>query len=237
MHTPDASGLLDLWESGFNLSSPHRSLALLALAHPQARHDELTALSLGRRDALLLRLRERLFGTGLDFVATCPACASVVESRLDIARLQVDPPTPEPRMLQVGERSLTFRPPTLGDLLGLPIDPAAARLALVSRCLVNDTPDSAVESLPAQVIDAISAAMSGADPAADAELALDCPDCGQRWQIGFDIATFLWREIDTWARRTLRDVHALARAYAWREQDVLAMSPTRRQMYLELSRA
>ena len=39
-----------------------------------------------------------------------------------------------------------------------------------------------------------------------------------------------------WARRTLRDVHVLARAYGWREADVLALSPTRRQIYVELSR-
>ena len=71
----------------------------------------------------------------------------------------------------------------------------------------------------------------------DLELALECPDCSQRWLAAFDIATFLWHEIDVWARRTLREVHALARAYAWREPDVLALSPTRRQIYLELSGA
>jgi hypothetical protein len=34
----------------------------------------------------------------------------------------------------------------------------------------------------------------------------------------------------------LYDVHALASAYGWREADVLAMSPMRRQVYLELAR-
>ena len=43
-----------------------------------------------------------------------------------------------------------------------------------------------------------------------------------------------WLEIDAWARRTLRDVHALASAYAWSERDVLALSPTRRTLYREL---
>ncbi|MEO5627234.1 MAG: hypothetical protein ABIQ70_14615 [Dokdonella sp.] len=241
MRTPDASGLLDTWERGFNLPPPQRSLALLALAHPHAQRSELTALSLGQRDALLLRLRERLFGARLDFVASCPACAGVVESTLEMPELQLDmPPPPSLQILQVDERCITFRVPTLGDLIGLPGNPLDARLTLVSRCLSN--PSSSAETaqttdtLSAQAIDAIGVAMSAADPSATADLALACPACGERWLVGLDIATFLWHEIDAWARRTLRDVHALARAYAWSERDVLALSPTRRQMYLELCR-
>jgi hypothetical protein len=32
----------------------------------------------------------------------------------------------------------------------------------------------------------------------------------------------------------LREVHTLAWAYGWREADILAMSPARRQFYIEL---
>jgi hypothetical protein len=32
----------------------------------------------------------------------------------------------------------------------------------------------------------------------------------------------------------LRDVHALATAYGWREADIVAMSPWRRQVYLDM---
>jgi hypothetical protein len=35
----------------------------------------------------------------------------------------------------------------------------------------------------------------------------------------------------------LRDVHELASAYGWRESEILALSPQRRQAYLELVRA
>jgi hypothetical protein len=51
-----------------------------------------------------------------------------------------------------------------------------------------------------------------------------------------DIASYLWSEIHAWAGRMLRDVHALAAAYGWREADILAMSPWRRQAYLEMIR-
>ena len=46
--------------------------------------------------------------------------------------------------------------------------------------------------------------------------------------------SFLWTEIEAWAWRMLSDVHTLARAYGWGERDILALSPTRRQFYLEM---
>jgi hypothetical protein len=78
--------------------------------------------------------------------------------------------------------------------------------------------------------------MEASDPVARIELALTCPSCDQVWSSLFDIASFLWTEVDAWARRTLRDVHTLARAYGWRESEVLALGPRRRQAYLELVR-
>jgi hypothetical protein len=76
--------------------------------------------------------------------------------------------------------------------------------------------------------------MAEADALGDVQLALTCPQCGHEWQAPFDIASFLWTEINAWAHRTLQDVHELARAYGWREADILALSPWRRQVYLEM---
>ncbi|HEX2516118.1 MAG TPA: phage baseplate protein, partial [Chloroflexota bacterium] len=38
----------------------------------------------------------------------------------------------------------------------------------------------------------------------------------------------------TRARRLLREVHTLARAYGWREAEILALPGRRRQTYLDL---
>ncbi len=43
----------------------------------------------------------------------------------------------------------------------------------------------------------------------------------------------LWSEVESWAWRTLFDVHVLASAYGWSEAAVLALGP-RRDLYLEL---
>ena len=49
-----------------------------------------------------------------------------------------------------------------------------------------------------------------------------------------DVAAFFWTELNAWAVRLLREIHALASAYGWREADILALSPKRRDLYLEL---
>ncbi len=61
-----------------------------------------------------------------------------------------------------------------------------------------------------------------------------CDGCGARSASPFDIATFFWRELSARAQQILLDVHELARAYGWRESDVLSLSPSRRRRYLEL---
>jgi hypothetical protein len=72
------------------------------------------------------------------------------------------------------------------------------------------------------------------DPQSAIDLSLTCPACGHAWQATFDIADFLWREVTARARRLVSDVHTLALAYGWREDDILAMGDGRRRMYLDL---
>jgi hypothetical protein len=76
--------------------------------------------------------------------------------------------------------------------------------------------------------------MAASDPVAEVLLDLRCPLCAHSWQALFDIASFLWMEISAHARRLLREVDALARAYGWGEAEILGLSATRRQAYLEL---
>ena len=61
-----------------------------------------------------------------------------------------------------------------------------------------------------------------------------CPACGHDASITFDVVSYLWNEIDEWAKRVLVEVHVLAAAYGWSERDVLALSPRRRRLYLEM---
>jgi hypothetical protein len=86
--------------------------------------------------------------------------------------------------------------------------------------------------LPEAVLAELTARMEALDPLADIRMDLTCPQCGHRWTAWFDIAGYLWEEIQHWAEETLATVHQLARAYGWSEGEILELSPVRRQLYL-----
>ncbi|MFE3767095.1 hypothetical protein ACFXPI_35670 [Streptomyces sp. NPDC059104] len=93
--------------------------------------------------------------------------------------------------------------------------------------------DGAVGVLGDEVLDAVAAALPSVDPGADIRLDLTCALCGHGWAAPFDVAAHLWADVDACARGLLADVHTLARAYGWREEEVLALSAARRRFYLE----
>jgi hypothetical protein len=116
-------------------------------------------------------------------------------------------------------------------------DADRARDALLERCVVSIEREGApvpVSALPEEVIQEIGAAMALADPQSEIWLSLNCPNCGETSQVLFDVAEFTWREIEARARQLLMDVHTLALAYGWREEEILSMPAVRRQAYLEL---
>jgi hypothetical protein len=246
MRPLSASELLSVWEQGQGQSSIARALSLLAAAAP----DQSPAkLSVGRRDALLLTLREKLFGTRLVSLVACPNCAERLELTFDSSEIRASTGEDQPESLTVkaGGYEARFRLPNSEDLLevaaGAQRDAASASESLLSRCLLQTSRKgrnrSAVSvksarDLPPALLAAIAEKMEQADPQADVRLNFNCDACGHRWSATFDIVSYLWSEIDDWARRILREVHVLASTYGWREADILGMSARRRLMYLQL---
>jgi hypothetical protein len=247
MRVLTTSELLDVWERGLTQPPVQRMLTLLAAAHPGTPPESLSELSIGQRDARLLLLREWTFGTELMGLATCPRCGVCLEMSFNIGDIQAARVPYEGESeevigafsLSLADYEMSFRLPTSLDLAATADqrDIAAARNRLLERCLLairHNGEETSTAQLPAPVVDAIIEHMAQADPQADVQLALTCPACGHQWQAPFDIASFFWSEIDAWARRILHAVHTLASAYGWREADILAMSPRRRQLYLEM---
>lgn len=240
MRPLSARELLDIWETGARQPLAQRALRLLGAAQPDASYDALAQLPIGQRDAQLLTLREWLFGAQLLSVVSCPQCGERLQLTLNTPDLHVAPGAGSDTLsLTVKGYSIRYRLPNSADLLVLANcgSVEAGRTLLLNRCLQNvqhDNADQAIDALPADVLEAITAHMAQADPQADLQFDLHCPACGHHWLAAFDVMAFLWNEIDSWAHRVLRDVHMLASAYGWSEADILEMGATRRQLYLDL---
>jgi hypothetical protein len=232
--------LLGVWESGLAQGPVDRALMLLAAACPDTPWDALATLSIGRRDASLLTLREWTFGPSMSSVVVCPQCGQKVELSFDVSDVRVENAVGTPEIaVAVAGYELQIRLPNSTDLSAIAREPGAdrQRRLLFERCLIvarrNGQPTSPRE-LPAETIDAVAERLAEADPQADVRIAVSCPFCGKGWQAAFDIVSFLWSEIEAWAGGVLRDVHILASAYGWCERDILALSAARRQFYLEM---
>jgi hypothetical protein len=241
MYALSASELLEAWERGLGQQPIERALTLLAAACPDTPKDTLARLSIGQRDAHLLSIREWLFGPTLVSLVNCPNCGDRLELNFNVAdiRVPLEGQPPASMSLSVAGYEVRFRHPNSLDLSAVTRnqDVEGGRRLLLERCLLcAELYDEAktVDELPAEVIDSVVEEMARADPQADVQLALSCPQCGHGWRAAFDILSFFWSELNVWATRILREVHTLASAYGWREADILAMSPWRRQMYLEM---
>jgi len=232
--------LLDVWESGLNQPILHRALILLTAACPEMAANAVAELSIGERDARLLQLREWMFGPHLLNTATCPHCTAHVEWENEIADLYVDSSdlsTADELSLQAGKYNLRFRLPNSTDIAAVLADSKDDSKAdnLLKRCIVTAECSGKAYNknrLPKRTLNALSHHIETLDSQAEIRIDLTCPECSHHWEILFDIANFLWSEINSWAERTLSTVHRLAGAYGWSEQEILKLSPVRRQLYL-----
>jgi hypothetical protein len=236
-----AAVTLELWEGAEGLRPVERALALAAAAGPPARADELASLPLGRRDARLLRLRTELAGDALEATAACPGCGEVIEFAADAAALlgAEEPAPPEP--VEAEGFVVHWRPPDSRDVAAAAAagDEAGAERVLLARCVAAAAgPDGPVDgpALPRAVREAVARAMAAADPLAEVLVDVVCPACERAFVADVDVAGFVWAELREEARRLLRDVAVLARAYGWSEPEVLALSARRRAEYLRLAR-
>jgi len=235
-----ASGaLLATWEAGLTAGGVSRALLLHAAARPAAGTAELLAVPVGERDADLYALRGALFGDRMSVRVTCRECAEEME--FDLAARQIaatEGARCDEFTVEHDEWTVRFRLPTTGDLAAAEAAPAdRAAAVLVERCvLAAERAGEAVEAgeLPEHVRQQVARAAAEADPRADITLKVACPACGHQAAAELDITSYLWAELDAWARGTLLDVHRLATAYGWSEPEILALSPLRRRYYLEL---
>ena len=241
MNNLSASELLNIWEIGRSQTLTRQALLLLSASCPERSIDTLAKLSIGQRDALLLTLREMTFGQSLNGMASCPECCEHIELSFNMTDIRITPGSEPPEELTIKANGfeVRFHLPGSQDLAAITEyeDIGLAQEELLRSCLItahHNGKDISFDKLPSGLSEVIAKKMEESDPHSDIELALSCPTCGYQWQAIFDIVSFFWSEINAWSYRILHEVHTLARAYKWREADILAMSPLRRQFYLDM---
>ncbi len=238
--------LLEIWEHGIHQSAIVRSLYLLSVSCSIPDLSDVARLSIGDRDAHLLQLREWMFGSILNNVTDCPNCHEKLEWQTGVQdlRLQtVDTDAPVRIFeLQQDGYNIRFRLPNSEDLIKATTNPdyRSNPEKLLGDCILSIQSNSKVcgiDELPDSIIGLINHRMAEEDPQADLRMVLSCPQCAHGWEAPFNILTYLWSEIDTWARHILEEVYILARTFSWSERDILNMSSHRRQLYLEMIRS
>ena len=237
-----ANDIIRVWERGQGKPYLERAMLLLTAALPDVGRNALADLTIGQRDAILLALREKTLGSALQMYDRCAQCSESLEftvSTSDIRMMEVSEEKPAERELRHSGYVVRYRLPDSWDLafvreLG---DVVQARSQLLQKCILAARHNGTAirpEDLPNEVVNALTARMEVDDPQADIQFNVRCPTCGFNWQTIFDIVPYLWTEISVAAQRLLIDVHALARAYGWDQDDILAMSAARRRFYLEI---
>jgi hypothetical protein len=240
MRSPSSEEILAIWEAALAEHPIDRALTIASAFSGHTKRT-LAQLPVGVRDSLLFRARECLFGPRLETFAECPSCAGSLEFAVTIDELPLSrcsdleiadsPGVVYETPVYETKQGLQFRLPNSFDLAAIAAveDVGQAERLLLCRCILKDDFE-----LDDRSLEDINRAIAERDPAADLELAMTCPACGRRWTQVLDIASFFWRELNSFARRLLGEVDTLARAYGWPEREILQLSPARRAMYLEM---
>jgi hypothetical protein len=237
----NSTALFAAWEKGASQPALMRALTLLAMAWPEKSEEEWGRISIGERDARLLRLRQELFGPKLEATTVCSKCGERIELTFSTHDVLAPPPLPVPKKglrVEVAGYQVTHRLPTSADLLEITKAGAAnGRTELLKRCVQAarfGRTEVEPEKLPEEVINSVAEKMAKADPQAEVQIALSCPVCMHQWSMPFDILSYLWSEIEDFVQRLLLEIHALASAYGWSEGEIVEMSPRRRRLYLDM---
>lgn len=235
MRPLDARELLDAASVCRGRPVAEQGVYLAALGMPAESFDRCATLPIGARDAAIVALRRAMFGDRLDLSARCPRCGAALDVAMAAsALLEIAPAATALPEVTVGGDRFAVRPADSADLAAITsiVELDEARAELARRCLVPRTGADVPPWLEAGEIDAIGAAMAEIDPAGDPFVTLNCAACDLAWDAPVDIASVLASEIEGAADALLDEIDAIARAYHWTEEAILALSQERRRAYL-----
>lgn len=219
--------MLSFWETGSRLSPLDRSVLATQVAGVPA--SQAADLPLGERNRVLARLYREQFGGALEGFTQCTECGEKLEFHFDLKHLADAPRLDASHPVVVGRWK--FHLPT-SRALAMALnsgEEASAEHRLLVHCLAE--PAGAPGWSEEEML-AIEEKLAEADSLAEILIGFQCPECGASFEDALDLGSFLWLEIENAARQLFDDIHLLASAYGWTEEDVLRLSSMRREAYV-----
>src|SRR5262245_43869413 len=142
-HALSAADILATWERAANAHPVDRSLAILATWRPDLSHEAIVTMSLGGRDALLIRARQATFGDSLAARSSCPSCHETIEFDLSCSALRVEACVTSSEIDLEAEgvqlRARLLDSSDLASIAGCDVDESRRRL--ISRCVLHASRD------------------------------------------------------------------------------------------------
>jgi len=220
-------------------TTPERVSRVLARAVSQVGGLPLTVeraeeLSVADRQFLMRRLAGLLGRDEVWLSASCGAC----DERFDIFVRQSELPNQEGGAaypfvdLENDGGRCRLRVPNGRDQTALAsiADPQEAQWTLVERCFIEGEGRWSSPQRHEDWLSAVEEALDAEAPQVALTARTECPECGAENDVALDPYLVL-RSVSS---SILADVHSLASAYHWSEEEILSLPTERRRLYLEL---
>jgi hypothetical protein len=224
--------------------SPARKVTSVLAKCGDFSEQDAACLTVGEREALLLKLRWLTFGERMSCVLECPRadCRKKMDLDLTVGDLLL-PSSDDARRIHEASFDgwvVRFRLPEGADqeaVASLALtDESEAVQTLLNRCVISAERDGErLSEIPALLAERLSDALAKLDPQSEIVLEARCPACGDSFRAILDTASFFFTEVAAHARTLLEEVHLLASHYHWSEAAILAIPERRRRLYLALA--
>ena len=230
------TGAEDLLLQETSVANAELALALVRrLAQPvEGTALDWQALSVTDLEALLLKIRQMVFGDLIQADVRCTAqdCGARVDVSFGVGEYLAHHRPRAPRGLKPADETGWFQFLNEGIRFRLPSGADQAMVAgkpqaesqLMRRCV---QPEEVSWRLRKRVEDT----MEVLAPSLSHDVQGECPDCHASFSIYFDVQDYVLRELRNQAACVYEDVHLLALHYKWSEESILALPRSRRLHY------
>lgn len=191
-------------------------------------------MPLGIRDKRLLSIRAAAFGPDFTGTVACERCGERIEFNVNIRDFFSLPGTDTVFHVFYGDMRYSFRPLSTRNLMVFSVSGPDADLADLIEILSLD--DDAVKEQVRHhpgIIQRVNTALEKHQGISDIVLTSVCPECQGPVDAIFDIVHVLDADITDAAGLFLEEIHQLANAYGWTEDEISSVPQTRRNWYVK----